>query len=570
MKRIIIHSVVLCVWFLISGYVRAGNSDNGKIYLSNNQKESKAISLKNTGASFKKVWIFEFDRHVNDNDYTYGFVSNASLVNLNNKMLKEILRTKAENIIFEIPLTGNKNMELELRRSYPVSGDFKIMSVNGSGKHPEAYSEGLHYSGTIHGKENSIASVSIFENFVMGIISDETGNYVLGPIKNSDNSFSDKYIFYNDADLNVKSKFKCNVDDYEDRFTIPLHEINNDFSGKLSAVNSNRLPIKVYFQADYQMYLDGNQNIQTVGDFITGFFNSVKTIYDNENIPVEISLIEIWTSQDPYANLTTSSSILSSFGANTQDDFEGNIAHLLSTRSDDLGGVAWIRVLCAEYNSQNNSGRFAFSNIEPGYNIYPTYSWTVNVVAHEMGHNLGSQHTQACVWPIGGTIIGAIDSCYQAEGTCFLPSQVRPTIGTIMSYCHIWTPAQGGGVNLALGFGPLPGDTIRLRYLQAHCFDGLLNSSERPLTFDLAQNFPNPFNPNTVIRFALPNAAEVSLEIYDVNGRLVSGLIKSKYYDAGFYDIEFNAWGLNLSSGVYFYKFITKEFSETKRMVLIK
>ncbi|MBK9226685.1 MAG: hypothetical protein IPL67_06475 [Ignavibacteria bacterium] len=83
--------------------------------------------------------------------------------------------------------------------------------------------------------------------------------------------------------------------------------------------------------------------------------------------------------------------------------------------------------------------------------IISTYSWTINVVTHEMGHNLGSRHTHSCTWPVGnGGALGAIDSCYNAEGGCF--PNPRPRIGTIMSYCHLWPTNQGGGVNLASGF----------------------------------------------------------------------------------------------------------------------
>jgi hypothetical protein len=335
-----------------------------------------------------------------------------------------------------------------------------------------------------------------------------------------------------------------------------------------SSDDISALPVKIYFESDYQMFLDGQNNTQNVSNFITGMFNSVKTIYQNESIPIVISSIGIWTVSDPYRNLTDAFDILATFGRINRNDFQGNLAHLLSTRNEGLGGIAWIRVLCADYNQQDFSGRYAFSNIEPGYNNYPTYSWTVNVVTHEMGHNMGSRHTHSCVWPVAGGPIRAIDSCYTAEGGCFpVP---RPRVGTIMSYCHLWSAGQGGGINLSSGFGPLPGDTIRLRYNQAGCLRQELNSSEAPSSFNLAQNFPNPFNPSTVIRFALPKESFVTLKVYDVNGRLVTTLIENELHGAGFYDKSFNSSEFLLSSGIFFYKLETKDFTEVKRMVLVK
>ena len=333
--------------------------------------------------------------------------------------------------------------------------------------------------------------------------------------------------------------------------------------------NPARLPVKVYFEADYQMYLDANQDPELLENFITGMFNSVMTLYQNESIPFQISSLAYWSAADPYTNMNDSYQILLNFGADNQDNFQGNIGHLLSTRKAELGGIAWIRVLCTEYNVNDSAGRFAFSNIETNYSNYPTYSWTVSVVTHEMGHSMGSRHTHSCVWPIGGNI-RAIDSCYYSEGGCFNDNQIRARVGTIMSYCHLWPANQGGGISFTNGFGQLPGDTIRLRYAQAACLDRLLNSSEAPVIYDLDQNYPNPFNPSTKIRFAIPVEGEVSLKIYDIGGRLITELIRD-HYAPGFYDVVFNTSSFNLSSGIYFY---TLESGgkpiDTKQMVFIK
>jgi hypothetical protein len=85
--------------------------------------------------------------------------------------------------------------------------------------------------------------------------------------------------------------------------------------------------------------------------------------------------------------------------------------------------------------------------------------------------------------------------------------------------------------------------------------------------YTLEQNYPNPFNPGTTIRFALPKAANVSLKVYDVNGRMVADLV-SGMQNAGRYQVDFNAD--NLASGIYMYVLRAGEFSEIKRMTLLK
>ncbi len=88
-----------------------------------------------------------------------------------------------------------------------------------------------------------------------------------------------------------------------------------------------------------------------------------------------------------------------------------------------------------------------------------------------------------------------------------------------------------------------------------------------PDNFSLLQNYPNPFNPNTVISFQLPAAGFTSLKVFDNNGREVSELVNENL-NAGEYKINFNAG--SFPSGVYYYKLTSENFSETKKMILVK
>lgn len=85
--------------------------------------------------------------------------------------------------------------------------------------------------------------------------------------------------------------------------------------------------------------------------------------------------------------------------------------------------------------------------------------------------------------------------------------------------------------------------------------------------YSLSQNYPNPFNPTTNIKFAIPQSGLVTLKIYNMLGKEVSTLVSSNL-SAGTYSYDFNA--SNLASGVYFYKLETANFSEVKKMSLIK
>jgi hypothetical protein len=90
---------------------------------------------------------------------------------------------------------------------------------------------------------------------------------------------------------------------------------------------------------------------------------------------------------------------------------------------------------------------------------------------------------------------------------------------------------------------------------------------EIPNTYRLYQNYPNPFNPSTKIKFGLPKAANVKLTVYDVLGREVAMLV-NEYMQARTYEIDFD--GTALPSGVYFYKLVTDDFVQTKKMLMLK
>ncbi len=92
-------------------------------------------------------------------------------------------------------------------------------------------------------------------------------------------------------------------------------------------------------------------------------------------------------------------------------------------------------------------------------------------------------------------------------------------------------------------------------------------SSDIPKSYSLSQNYPNPFNPSTKIKFGVPKNGVVHLVIYDAIGREVSTLVNEQL-NAGTYEAEWNA--LNFPSGVYFSKLVSGDYSETKKLVLVK
>ncbi len=92
-------------------------------------------------------------------------------------------------------------------------------------------------------------------------------------------------------------------------------------------------------------------------------------------------------------------------------------------------------------------------------------------------------------------------------------------------------------------------------------------TSDQPKSFTLYQNFPNPFNPSTVIRFELKTKQYAKVNVYNILGKVVSTL-KDETLDAGVHEVKFNAG--DLPSGVYFYSLETRSGKVTRQMLLMK
>jgi len=97
--------------------------------------------------------------------------------------------------------------------------------------------------------------------------------------------------------------------------------------------------------------------------------------------------------------------------------------------------------------------------------------------------------------------------------------------------------------------------------------DNLILTNDIPKEFNLYNNYPNPFNPSTSIRFDIPSDNFVDIKVYNVLGMEVVTLV-NEFRKAGSYIVSFN--GSNLSSGVYYFKIKSGEFEEVRKMLLIK
>ncbi len=350
-------------------------------------------------------------------------------------------------VALEIPQAGGAPLTLEL-----VRVELPAFTVIESGTMaPMEVEQAVHYRGIVAGEPESLVSLSVWDGEMAGLISSPSrgGNLVLGrlPQDQGRNTGPDDYILYHDRGVFQSETFSCQTPDSGIGYTVEELRPREE---------TGRGPgdcVRVYLEVDHDIYQNKGGTTNTT-QYITSLFNQVATLYANDQISIVLSEMFIWSTPSPY-NGATSGDMLNQFQS-IRTNFNGDVGQLLSFQAS--GGIAVVDGLCHPYTL----AKLSYSGISSSFNTVPTYSWSVMVIAHELGHLLGSQHTHACVWNGNNT---AIDGCPgYTEGGCGNPG-TPSNGGTIMSYCHL----NQVGINFSNGFGAQPGALMRNRITAATC-----------------------------------------------------------------------------------------------------
>ncbi|MBL0106984.1 MAG: T9SS type A sorting domain-containing protein [Ignavibacteria bacterium] len=403
-----------------------------------------------------------FSRSANNsaigNEELSGLLKNKILLSINNSGLKNLYQSRLPEISLTLPGFDNNNMKLVMSRFDILAPGAKIVARTANGNEELDLKDlAVSYKGYIEGMENSLVSLNFTENRVTGIIITGNDNYNIGSLKNKSGIETDEHILFRESYLKVKNDFMCGTEDNlsteyinEMRKTI-LKNINNDSPNDLYTA-------EIAIEIDYATYNTYGQSVTAATNYALALMSASSAIYMKEvNVKLVIPYLRVWTTTDPYPG-TNSSAVLNQFrnewNAN-QQSVQRTLVHMISRRSGNMGGIAFINTLCSGGSTGYGYG---FSNTDGPIQPLPTYSWDVMVVSHEMGHNFGSNHTHNCGW-----VGGAIDSCYAVEGGCYSGPPVT-RVGTIMSYCHL-----NGSISLVQGFGPQPKALIRSRAENSAC-----------------------------------------------------------------------------------------------------
>ncbi len=437
------------------------------------------------------------------NNELKGVVTDAEIFNLNKDELNSLCDNKNPEITFQIPYKNNV-YNVSLERFDIFTPNAKIVTRTAQGNQEVILNDlAVTYRGKFEGFDNTMISVTFSRDNVVGLMISGNDNFVIGQVKNKSGQETGKYALYKESDLLSKNNFNCFADD--NLTSEQIENIKRAVGKEITDASPTDLYIaEIAIEIDYATYIAYQQSVQTATNYAVSVMSAVSSVYMKEvNVKLVIPYLRVWTTPDPYTG-TNSNTVLNQFRAEwnaNQQSVQRTLAHMISRRAGNMGGIAWVGALCS---STSGGFGYAFSNTDGPILPLPTYSWDVMVVAHETGHNFGSPHTHSCSW--NG---GPIDSCYQTEGGCYTGPAI-PRVGTIMSYCHL-----NGSISLVQGFGPMPREVLRNGAESAGC----MYVSARPLSL----GYPNGGESfrtgnSTVIYWGSSLTGNVNLELSVNNG----------------------------------------------------
>jgi Metallo-peptidase family M12 len=452
-KGFIALVALVCLTAMIASTWRAYSQTRQVPGLSQGTKpmDSMIANLKRSGVEFPAVELFQA-QEVSASALTLSraaaqdVLSKGVVLNPDKRMAQQIARGETPAMTLSLPEPSGKSglVELELAKVDIFADGFSVATSSSGGRTVD-YEESAHYRGVVKGSPGSVATLSVLGDEVVGMYSTPgQGNFVLGRLGGVNPD--DSHILYSEADLKMQNPHTCET---KDDLNTSIPQIDLEGPAPQAAGGC----VRIYVEADHDLFLNKGSVTNTV-NYITAFFNQSATIYSNDGVAISLSQVFVWDTPSPYTS-SSSSGLLSQFQS-LRNSFNGDLGHLVALRGG--GGIA------AGFNAfcnSNTDARQCFSGINPTFSNVPTYSWTVEVFTHEMGHLMGSRHTHACVWNGNNT---AIDGCSTTEGGCARPG-IPANGGTIMSYCHL----TSAGINFSNGFGPQPGALIRNRITAAPC-----------------------------------------------------------------------------------------------------
>ena len=376
-------------------------------------------------------------------------------ISLDISVFEELRKSYPEEFILVLPDFNGGEVQLSLERFEPFPATVKV------GIHSDRGYEELDYVPRIktYKVRGGTGSFVLMTDYVLGTFQHNGMQIEVKPI--DDKATDGEHLLFDVNNLIVGRDFDCAMEEVGTGDGHKARELEERSEKSLSGCAEIAVDIDSYTYSTFG-------NVPSATDWALALMTGVSQIYTQELgdlVFLQTTYVHIWQTADPMSTYTNQASeMLGVFRSTWLNDpdlssIQRDETHLLTKRGDTgTGGIAYLDVVCSTW-------AYGFSSALSGTTNYNISSWTWNlmVVSHELGHNLGSNHTQWCGWPGG-----PIDNCVSPEGGCSYEGGPVDE-GTIMSYCH-----TNGSVPNVLNFHP----TVQIYGLQSainnngSCFGG--------------------------------------------------------------------------------------------------
>jgi len=375
-------------------------------------------------------------------------VQHVKYMMINKSQVDYIFESKPDSVSIILP-TPKRKAIIDLERIDLFTDSASIYTSSGKSHKPTC----LVYYGKVRGDDGGFASVVIDKDVFYSHIMGDGQGWIFSSVDGL------LYGTWNQENYKDTTNFKCVMLDREG--SVITNEVNKKVGTPVDKL------ITMYIEADYDMYTKLG-SAKKVISVIENVFAQTFILYKNEKINIKINRLKIWDTPSGYTY--NSYEMLLSFGYQMRKQpLTETFGKLVSLEGSF--GVAWLNSLC-----DDPFYRTSYSGLTENTLPYPNYSWNSHVMTHEIGHNIGSPHTQSCSWNGNNT---ALDGCWFIEPTgpvpCKTPEITPYTKGTIMSYCHL---NLNVGVDYKWGFGLQPGNLIRQKVSFANCLEKYLPESK--------------------------------------------------------------------------------------------
>lgn len=424
--------------------------------------QEKSLSHRSDDLQFSNKKISLLNALKSSNQIYPNVVGKSDAFQINENVLAAIIQEIPVRIMLDLDVEGS-NKELLLRKVNVVSESYTLKTSSGISR-PFPI-DLLTYRGIVNGTDHKV-NLTIANSKVYVIIETPNGNYEINPNSNH------QYIGHYSKELLNTKDWICETEDD--------HRPNNI----QSATTRSGDCIEVYLECDFTTYTDNGSDVSATEAWVINMMNSVDMLYDDIDVPLVVSEIFVWNTVDPYQSSSTLTEVRNAFMDEIQDTYNGRIAKLLTTRPIGGGLSNGIGGLCGSYGDFPSP--YAIStDLEPNTSAFPTYSYNVYVLAHEIGHIIGARHTHACVWNGDNTQIDDCGNVYANENgstpeglSCFDEvNPILPTSGTIMSNCNLLPTI---GIDFANGFHAAVATELQNNYIDADCSTGIVCATELP------------------------------------------------------------------------------------------